>query len=261
MTMDTDLTHLLYFIVYQVFPYVVITVWLVGSFIRFLTHPYTVKSQSSELLGGKKEINWGARFFHIGVIGLLFGHLFGLFVPKQFLLDIGITPQMTQVLEIIAGGACAVLCLIGITLMIHRRITNPRIRKTSRPSDWLVLVVVGAVLIMGATSVVNAALYDKSGEGLLDFVNWAIALVTLQPDAYTHLIDAATPQKIHIFIGLCVFLIVPFTRLIHIWSGYASPIYLMRNMQKMRMNGAPMGSDRPVDRPCALENESWNDPA
>lgn len=94
---------------------------------------------------------------------------------------------------------------------------------------------------MGATSVVNAALYDKSGEGLLDFVNWAIALVTLQPDAYTHLIDAATPQKIHIFIGLCVFLIVPFTRLIHIWSGYASPIYLMRNMQKMRMNGAPMG--------------------
>lgn len=60
MTMDTDLTHLLYFIVYQVFPYVVITVWLVGSFIRFLTHPYTVKSQSSELLGGKKEINWGA---------------------------------------------------------------------------------------------------------------------------------------------------------------------------------------------------------
>ena len=249
MTMDTDLTHLLYFIVYQVFPYVVITVWLVGSFIRFLTHPYTVKSQSSELLGGKKEINWGARFFHIGVIGLLFGHLFGLFVPKQFLLDIGITPQMTQVLEIIAGGACAVLCLIGITLMIHRRITNPRIRKTSRPSDWLVLVVVGAVLIMGATSVVNAALYDKSGEGLLDFVNWAIALVTLQPDAYTHLIDAATPQKIHIFIGLCVFLIVPFTRLIHIWSGYASPIYLMRNMQKMRMNGAPMGSDHPLDRP------------
>ena len=109
MTMDTDLTHLLYFIVYQVFPYVVITVWLVGSFIRFLTHPYTVKSQSSELLGGKKEINWGARFFHVGVIGLLFGHLFGLFVPKQFLLDFGITPQMTQVLEIIAGGACAVL--------------------------------------------------------------------------------------------------------------------------------------------------------
>ena len=68
-------------------------------------------------------------------------------------------------------------------------------------------------------------------------------------DAYTHLIDAATPQKIHIFIGLCVFLIVPFTRLIHIWSGYASPIYLMRNMQKMRMNGAPMGSDHPLDRP------------
>ena len=44
MTMDTDLTHLLYFIVYQVFPYVDITVWLMGSFIRFLTHPYTVKS-------------------------------------------------------------------------------------------------------------------------------------------------------------------------------------------------------------------------
>lgn len=246
MIMDPNLTHLLYFIVYQVFPYVVITVWLVGSFIRFLTHPYTVKSQSSELLGGKKEINWGARLFHAGVIFLLFGHLFGLFVPKQFLADVGITPHMNQMIEIVAGGACAVLCLVGIALMIHRRITNPRIRKTSRPSDWLVLVLIAGVLIMGATCVINAMLFDQSGEGLFDFVNWAIALVTLQPDAYTYLIDAATPQKIHIFIGLCIFLVVPFTRLIHIWSGYASPIYLLRNMQKMRMNGAPMGDDLPA---------------
>lgn len=244
-----DPTYFFYFVVYQVFPYVVITVWLIGSFIRFLTHPYTVKSQSSEFLGSKKEINWGARFFHVGVIGLLFGHLLGLFVPKQFLLDFGITPQMTQQIEIVAGGACAILCLVGVGLMIHRRIKNPRIRKTSRPSDWLVLVILAAVLIMGATSIVNSALYDHSGEGLLDFVNWAIALVTLQPDAYTYLINAATPQKIHIFIGLCVFLIVPFTRLIHIWSGYASPIYLLRNIQKMRMNGAPMRDDHPVHVP------------
>lgn len=246
MIMETDFTHIFYFIVYQVFPYVVITVWLVGSFIRILTHPYTVKSQSSEFLGGKKEINWGARLFHVGVIFLLFGHLFGLFIPKQFLADIGITPHMNQMLEIVAGGICAVLCLVGIGLMIHRRITNPRVRKTSRPSDWLVLILLAAVLIMGASSVVNAMIFDRSGEGLFDFVDWAIALVTFQPDAYTHLIDAATPQKIHIFIGLCIFLIVPFTRLIHIWSGYASPIYLLRSRQKMRMNGAPMGDDLPA---------------
>lgn len=246
MTMDMELTNFLYFVVYQVFPYVVITVWLVGSFIRVLTHPYTVKSQSSELLGSKKEINWGARLFHAGVIFLLFGHLFGLFVPKDWLAAFGITPHMNQMFEVVAGGICAVLCIVGIALMIIRRASNPRIRKTSRPSDWLVLVLIAAVLIMGATSVINAFIFDQSGEGLFDFVNWAIALVTFQPDAYTYLIDAATPQKIHIFIGLCIFLIVPFTRLIHIWSGYASPIYLLRNMQKMRMNGAPMGDDRRV---------------
>lgn len=120
-----DPTHFFYFVVYQVFPYVVITVWLIGSFIRFLTHPYTVKSQSSEFLGSKKEINWGARFFHVGVIGLLFGHLLGLFVPKQFLLDFGITPQMTQQIEIVAGGACAILCLVGVGLMIHRQHQKP----------------------------------------------------------------------------------------------------------------------------------------
>ena len=243
MTMDS--THFFYFVVYQVFPYVVITVWLVGSFIRVLTHPYTVKSQSSELLGAKKEINWGARFFHAGVIFLFLGHL-NLLIPSEFMTEIGLRPHAAQMLEVVAGGACAVLCLIGITLMIVRRASNPRIRKTSRPSDWLVLVLIAAVLIMGAASVVNAFIYDQSGEGLNDFIDWAIALVTLQPDAYTHLIDAATPQKIHIFIGLCIFLVVPFTRLIHIWSGYASPIYLLRNMQKMRMNGAPMGNDRPV---------------
>lgn len=248
-----DLTHFFYFVVYQVFPYVVITVWLVGSFIRFLTHPYTVKSQSSELLGGKKEINWGARLFHAGVIFLLFGHLFGLFVPKEWLELVGITPAANQMLEIVAGGICAILCLSGIALMIWRRASNSRIRKTSRPSDWLVLVLIAAVLIMGATCVINAIMFDLSGEGLFDFVNWAIALVTFQPDAYTHLIDAATPQKIHIFIGLCIFLVVPFTRLIHIWSGYASPIYLLRNMQKMRMNGVPMGGDARVRPREAIE--------
>ena len=245
MTMDMELTNFLYFVVYQVFPYVVITVWLVGSFIRILTHPYTVKSQSSELLGAKKEINWGARFFHLGVIFLFLGHL-NLFIPSEFMTEIGLRPHAAQMLEVVAGGACAVLCLIGITLMIIRRASKPRIRKTSRPSDWLVLVLIAAVLIMGAASVINAFIYDQSGEGLNHFIDWAIAIVTLQPDAHTHLIDAATPQKIHIFIGLCIFLVVPFTRLIHIWSGYASPIYLLRNRQKMRMNGAPMGGDQRV---------------
>ena len=182
----------------------------------------------------------------MGVIFLLFGHLFGLFVPKQFLADVGITPHMNQMIEIVAGGACAVLCLVGIALMIHRRITNPRIRKTSRPSDWLVLVLIAGVLIMGATCVINAMLFDQSGEGLFDFVNWAIALVTLQPDAYTYLIDAATPRRFTSSSGFASSSSVPFTRLIHIWSGYASPIYLLRNMQKMRMNGAPMGDDLPA---------------
>ena len=141
-------------------------------------------------MGSKKEINWGARFFHLGVIFLLFGHLFGLFVPKQFLADFGITPHVNQMFEIVAGGICAVLCIVGIAMMIHRRATNPRIRKTSRPSDWLVLVLLALVLLLGASCVINAMLFDQSGEGLFDFVNWAIALVTLQPDAYTYLIDA-----------------------------------------------------------------------
>lgn len=241
--MDTDFTHFIYFLIYQVFPYVVITVWIVGSLIRVLTHPYTVKSQSSELLGSKKEINWGARLFHLGIIFLFFGHVFGLLGPRRLLDEFGVSPHLNQMIEIVAGGACAVLCLVGIGLMIYRRTANPRIRKTSRHSDWLVLVLLAVVLVLGATCVMNAMLYDQSGEGLFDFVNWAIALITFQPDAYTHLIDAATPQKIHIFFGLCVFLIVPFTRLIHIWSGYASPVYLLRARQQMRMNGAPMGGD------------------
>lgn len=241
--MDMGATDFVYFLLFQVLPYIVIAVWLVGSFVRFLVSPYTVKSQSSELLGSKKEINWGARFFHVGVIGLFFGHLFGLLIPKDLLSDIGISPALNQMIEICAGGFFALLSIIGIAMMIHRRITNPRIRKTSRPSDWLVLVLLGAVLLVGGGIVVTAAVTERSGEDLFDFVNWAIALISFQPDAYAYLIDAPILQKVHILIGLSIFLIVPFTRLIHIWSGYASPIYLLRNMQKMRMNKVPMGGD------------------
>ena len=241
--MDAGLENFLYFVIYQVFPYVFIVVWLVGSLIRVLTHPYTVKSQSSELLGSKREINWGARLFHIGVIFLFFGHIFGLLIPVSVTNFFGLTPPRAQMLEIVAGGICAILCLVGIGMMIARRIKNPRVRKSSRPSDWLVLVFVAAVLVMGAVSVIQAAVFDLSGKGLGPIVGWATSLLTLQPDAYMYMMEAAVPQKIHIVIGLCIFLIVPFTRLIHIWSGYASPVYFFRNMQKMRMNKVPMGGD------------------
>lgn len=228
-----------HFLIYQVLPYVVIAVLIVGSLARYIVAPYSWKSQSSEILD-KSSLNWGANLFHIGVIFLLGGHIIGLYTPSALLEASGITPRMHQMLEIIMGGISATIAISGLIILTGRRLFNPRVRISSRKSDFLVLFILLAVILFGIASIINSYEYDRSGATLILFRDWASGIFTFDPNAWKNLLYVPCWQKWHIFIGLLVFLIVPFTRLVHAWSGYFTPLYLMRPHQIMRANGKPM---------------------
>lgn len=121
-----------------------------------------LESQSSEILD-KKDIFWGANLFHIGVIFLFCGHCFGLFTPTEWLNAAGLTPRLHQMMEIICGGLSAIVAITGLIILTWRRLTNERVRAASRPSDFWVLFLLLAVIILGIGCVVNSYLYDKSG--------------------------------------------------------------------------------------------------
>ncbi len=208
---------------FAVFPYIAGTVFLVGSLIRFEKSQYTWKSNTTQLMSGGPRFRWGINLFHIGIILLFFGHLFGLLTPTAVYTAMGLTPGAKQLLAIIAGGIFGIVTLVGVVILLHRRLTDPRVRKTSYPMDSFILILLAAQLVTGLLTIpVSTGHLD--GEVMQQISAWAQGLVTFQTGAAATIYDIHWIYKLHMFLGMLMFLVFPFTRLVHIWSvpyGYA----------------------------------------
>jgi nitrate reductase gamma subunit len=217
---------------FGIFPYIALVVFFVGSLVRFDRDQYTWKSDSSQMLKAG-QLRWGSNLFHIGILGIFFGHLVGLLTPLAIWHALGVTPAAKQLLAVIAGGAAGALCLVGLILLIHRRLTEPRIRATSRPMDMAVLLLLLAQLLLGLFSIA-VSVQHLDGEEMIKLMMWAQHIVTFRGDAAGYVADVALVFKLHLLLGMTIFLIFPFSRLVHIWSGFAAVGYLVRAYQVVR---------------------------
>ena len=200
---------------FGIYPYIAITVFFLGSLLRYDRDQYTWKASSSQLLS-KKDMRLGSNLFHIGIIMLFFGHLVGLLTPQwayHFVMSAG----TKQVLAMTAGGIFGVTCLIGMLLLIRRRMTDPRIKATSEFSDLPILLLLFVQLVLGLLTIPFSAQH-LDGSSMIALASWAQHLVTFQGDAAGFIAGEAWVFKLHIFLGLTIFLVFPFTRLVHIWS-------------------------------------------
>lgn len=220
--------HTLFFSVY---PYICGAVFLMGSLARFDRDQYTWKSDSSQLLR-VGQLRWGSNLFHIGVLFLLFGHTVGLLTP-HFLYEPFISAQHKQLLAIISGGAAGVVCFAGLSLLLHRRIFDPRIRLTSHRTDLAILAILWLQLCLGLLTLPYSFADRADAHTMLALAGWAQRIVTFRPDA-SGLVAVQWPFKVHIVLGMTIFLLFPFSRLVHIWSGFASVAYLLRPYQLVR---------------------------
>jgi nitrate reductase gamma subunit len=219
-------------IVFGIYPYIALTVFLAGSLLRFDRDQYTWKSDSSQMLRAG-QLRWGSNLFHLGILGIFFGHLFGLLTPLAVWHALGITAGAKQALAIIAGGTAGAVCLVGLALLIHRRLTEPRIRATSRPADLFILFLLLAQLLLGLFSI-TVSLQHMDGAEMIKLMMWAQHVVTFQGDAAGFVADVAPVFKAHLFLGMTIFVIFPFTRLVHTWSGFAAAGYIVRAWQLVR---------------------------
>ncbi len=227
------------------YPYVCLTIFLLGSLIRFDRDQYTWKSDSSQLLR-RAELRWGSNLFHVGILGIFFGHLGGLLTPVAVWHVLGVSLEAKQLLAIVAGGIFGFMMLIGLLLLIHRRITEPRVRATTRTADWVVLVLLFAQLCLGLFTL-PLSMQHLDGSEMVKFMTWAQRIVTFRGDAAPLVADASPLFKLHLVLGMTVFLVFPFTRLVHIWSGFASLSYLVRPYQVVRSRrlNVPPGQNLP----------------
>lgn len=215
------------------YPYLCLIVFLLGSVLRFDREQYTWKTGSSQLLR-RRQLMWGSNLFHIGILIIFIGHFIGLLTPISLFEMIGVTHSFKQGLAIGVGGVAGLVMLVGLLLLTHRRLTDARIRKNSSVGDIAVLLLLLAQLLLGFATI-PVSLNHMDGGEMLKFMSWAQGIMTLRPNVSDLVADAHPVFKAHLMLGMTIFLIFPFTRLVHVWSA---PIwYLGRpGYQIVRMN-------------------------
>jgi nitrate reductase gamma subunit len=199
------------------YPYLCLTVFLLGSVIRFDREQYTWRSGSSQLLR-RRQLRWGSNLFHVGILVIFVGHFVGLLTPIAVFDALGIGHGFKQGLAIVAGGVAGLMCLVGIALLTHRRLFDPRIRATSSFSDTAILLILFAQLLLGLATI-PVSLGHMDGHEMVRFMDWAQGVLSLRSDAWTLVADANPVFKAHLTLGMTIFLLFPFTRLIHVWSA------------------------------------------
>ncbi|HMU89970.1 MAG: respiratory nitrate reductase subunit gamma [Pseudomonadales bacterium] len=199
------------------YPYLCLTIFLLGSLLRFDREQYSWKSGSSQLLR-KGQLRWGSNLFHVGILTILAGHFVGLLTPIEIFDQLGISHGFKQTLAIVVGGLAGVVCFIGITLLAHRRLFDARIRATSSVGDIAILLLLWLQLTLGLCTIF-VSLGHLDGHEMVKFMAWAQGIVTLQPAAAVHVADVHPIFKAHLLLGLTLLLLFPFTRLVHIWSA------------------------------------------
>ncbi len=204
-------------LVYGIYPYIALAVLIVGTVVRYDREPYTWRSGSSQLLR-RRQLVWGSVLFHVGVLVIFAGHLVGLLTPIALFDALGISHGAKQLLAIVAGGVAGVIAIVGATLLVHRRLFDARVRAASSASDTLIIVLLWIQLALGLLTI-PISMQHLDGHEMVKFMNWAQGIFTFNPEASSYVVDAAAIFKLHLFLGLTILLVFPFTRLVHMLSA------------------------------------------
>lgn len=236
---------------FAVYPYIALSTFLIGSLVRFDTDQYGWRSKSSQFLR-RKQLVWGSILFHVGILGILLGHGIGLLTPVVVFEFLGISHGFKQMMAIVVGGICGIACLAGIAMLLQRRLFDSRIRKTSSISDIAVLLILFTQLSLGLATI-PVSLGHLDGAMMVRFMNYVQGILTFRPGAAAQIADVPLVFKLHMFLGFTIFLIFPFTRLVHVWS---MPLgYLARSYQVVRTKRRMLAPPVPEDLPEYLAQE------
>lgn len=217
---------------FGIYPYICLSVFLFGSLVRFEREQYSWKSDSSQLIY-RGRLRLGNILFHTGILAIFGGHLVGLLTPLWFWEALGVSHSVKQMAAIVAGGVFGLVTLAGLIILIRRRFQSDRLAANSTWRDKLVLIWILITLLLGL-STIFVSLGHTDGHEMVQLMKWAQHIVTFRGEAASYIADANILFKLHVLMGMTFFLIFPFTRMVHVWSGFASAAYLGRAWQVVR---------------------------
>ena len=197
-----------------ILPYVAMAIFVLGHIWRWRYDRYGWTSFSTQLQE-RRRLKWGAPLFHYGTFAAIFGHVLGILIPKSWIDAIGIPDHVYHLFSATAGLLAAALVIIGVVILATRRLFVPRVRATTSPVDWVALILLGIMVALGiATTVINVPLGHEYRETISI---WFRGLFT--GTANVSVAERAPLIfQIHAIAAWLLFLVWPFTRLVHAWS-------------------------------------------
>lgn len=214
---------------FDIYPYMAAAIFLIGSWLRYDYGQYSWRASSSQMLD-RKGMNMASNLFHFGILGVFAGHFLGMLTP-HWMYESFLPLHVKQLMAMIGGGAAGLMTLAGGLLLLKRRLFNPRIRATSTGADILILLVLVVQCLLGLLTIPFSAQH-MDGSEMMKLVNWAQSVVYFHAGASTYLEGVAPIYRLHLVLGMTLFVLFPFTRLVHVWSAPVE--YLTRKYQVVR---------------------------
>jgi len=197
-------------ILFVIFPYISITLFIGVTIYRSVFREFTISSLSSQLLE-RKKLYWGSISFHYGIVLILIIHLLALLFPKGLLLWNSV-PIRLYLLEF-TGLALALWSLVGLLVLLWRRLGEPRIRAVSTPMDLIVLLLLLVSVVTGIITAVSYRFGSTWFTGVFTPYLGSIIKFQPRPALVSPLPWMIQLHVLNFFILLAVF---PFSRLVHI---------------------------------------------
>jgi nitrate reductase gamma subunit len=226
------------FVLWIVFPYVCLTVFVVGHIWRYRRDQYSWTARSTQLFE-RRLLLVGSLLFHFGILVALGGHVLGILVPRSWTEAVGIPHDAYHWLAVVVGTASGAAVIAGFAILCFRRVSVPRVRATSLRSDRLLYPVLAATIVTGMLATVWGSAIQ--GEEYRDSVSpWFRGLFMLQPHEDL-MAGASLVFQAHALTAFLLFAIWPFTRLVHVWSvpvtyiGRAPILYRSRSEARDRV--------------------------
>lgn len=196
-------------------PYIILTIFIGGHIYRYNHDQFGWTSKSSELLE-KKELRLGSLLFHWGIIFVFVGHVMGILIPEGVYEAMGISEETYHVIALVGGIPAGMAAVIGLFILLHRRLTVKRIFLTSTRGDFIALFFLAVVVLSGLSS--TFLNIDSNGFDYRTTIGpWFRSLFMFQPNP-EYMENVPVWFKIHILAAFGIFAVWPFTRLVHVFS-------------------------------------------
>jgi nitrate reductase gamma subunit len=206
----------LHLLLWVALPYSAIAIFIGGHIWRYRTDQYGWTTRSTQLLESR-QLKWGSILFHVGALAAIGGHVLGIVIPATWTTTVGVDEHTYHLISATAGTAAGIACAAGLVLLVWRRGTNRRVRATTTRMDVATYALLALVITLGLAETIGRNALGGGYDYRASVAVWFRSIILLHPEP-SKMVGIPVVYQLHAVSAWLLFLVWPFSRLVHAWS-------------------------------------------